>query len=160
EALTLLAAGLAIALIGPVFQVVAGALIIGWSRPQNAWSSVQFRLSFLVLVSAIVRLVSWILVLTAALGWRETADGTRSSLQFSIRGLMLFTLGVALMCGLARALLGLLGNDQYWLSVNVLDDLPIVLCWLVGAWLAVTRWKHHPQVSLTLLVGLAIHLAN
>lgn len=41
---------------------------------------------------------------------------------------------------------------------GLLTQLPVLLVWVVGILLAVTRWGRHPRVSALLVAGLAIYV--
>ena len=41
---------------------------------------------------------------------------------------------------------------------SLLTRLPLLLVWLIGIFVAVTRWDRHPRASLLVTVGLAIQL--
>ena len=128
------------------------------SRGGTSLASVNLLLGILGIAMALIRTASWAALVTAVFGWRTNADGTAPApLQFSIRGLVVVTFAVALLCGLGRALVGFLGETAP-LLIQLVDDLPVVVCLGIGIWIAAARWRRHPAVShlATSAFGLAI----
>jgi len=41
---------------------------------------------------------------------------------------------------------------------NYVCWLPMCVVWLVGMWLAILRWRRHPQVSLLALLGFGMEI--
>jgi hypothetical protein len=121
--------------------------------------NIGLYLGFLQLAMSGVRTVCYAAMIAAVLGWRQASGETRPApLQFSIRGLVLLTLVVALLCGLGRAVAGWLGDagPQF---IQLVDDIPVYACLAVGIWLAIVRWRRHPEVSQLAAIGLGLSLA-
>ena len=112
-------------------------------------------------IGSLVRAVSLAAMLMAALGWRSSslAPGGRRPMQFSIAGLLTLTLVAAVLCGVVRGMITVLGESTFAL-VGLLDELPVVICWLFGAWLAWTRRAEHPQVTRCIAIAIGLQAAN
>jgi hypothetical protein len=109
-------------------------------------------LGLLGLIYTVVRVGAWAAMFVAAFSGRRTmADGGRW--QFSIRGLLLLTLFVGVTCGLLRGLLALFELGAGILILWI-DDVPMLICWLIGARLAIIGRKHHPAVSTLVLAAI------
>jgi hypothetical protein len=65
---------------------------------------------------------------------------------------------VALLCGLVRGLIYLLGESAAYL-LNLIDDIPLIICWIVGIRVAVRRWRVHPEVCRLAVLGISINLS-
>jgi hypothetical protein len=109
-------------------------------------------------IASLIRAGGWAAILVAIFGWREGAARGKSPLQFSIRGLLVVTFVVAVLCGLVRGVAMLLGESADVL-MTLLDDIPVILCWAVGARLAWSRWQLHPQVSKCTLIAIGLACA-
>jgi hypothetical protein len=123
-------------------------------------ASIGVYLGILGVAASLLRACAWIGLLIALFGWRQTAARPSGlpAFQFSIRGLMILTLAIALLCGLGRGLVYLLGESAAFL-LNLIDDIPLILCWIIGMRVALRRWHMHPQVSHCVVVGVSIMLA-
>jgi hypothetical protein len=122
----------------------------------NPRADVVLYYQVIAAIASLVRAAGWGTMLTAIFGWRERAPAGRvSRFQFSIRGLLVVTFVAAVLCGLLRALALLLGESAEIL-LSLLDDIPVFLCWTVGAWLAWSRWPLHPQVSQHTLIAVGL----
>jgi hypothetical protein len=98
-------------------------------------------------------------MLVAIFGGRdEIGPGRRNPFQFSIRGLCVVTLVVAVLCGITRALAELLDESTTIMLGSLFDDIPTAICWLVGGWLAWTRRILHPEVSRRVLIAIGLQL--
>jgi hypothetical protein len=119
------------------------------------------RLGVLGVVSLLLRAVAWTAILIALFGWRQFPIGALqpARFQFSILGLMCLTLAVAILCGLVRWLVALLGESAVYL-LQWIDDIPLFACWLTGLGVALARWKRHPEVSLFAVLGIGLSLAT
>ena len=123
-------------------------------------ASIGVYLGILALVTSLLRAGAWGAVLVALFGWRPAPPGiaaTQPRFQFSIRGLMILTLAVAVLCGLVRGLIFWLGESAAFL-LNLIDDVPNIVCWIVGMRVALRRWPAHPEVSKFALFGIWIRL--
>jgi hypothetical protein len=113
----------------------------------------------IAVLSAFVGMATWIAMLVAAFGWRQPASHVSSrqfdGWQFSLRGLMLLTLAVAVLCAAVRGVAEFLATDSVLLRSWV-TELPIIVCWLFGLQLAIRRWHWHPAVSRLVLVAIAL----
>ena len=154
--------GLASMLVLNVAQRVGLSFIIHSARsPGQPIASMSVYLGIFGLVSSLLRAGAWGAVLVALFGWRQASSAAAASppFQFSIRGLMILTLAVALLCGMVRGLIALLGESAMYL-INVIDDIPLVICWIIGMRVALVRWRAHPQVSKFALLGIGMSLAT
>jgi hypothetical protein len=124
-------------------------------------STSSFYLGILGITGSLVRTGAWIAFLVALFGWRlrPGEKAGESPWQFSILGLMGVTLAVAILCGVARWLVVWLGESAAHL-IELVDDIPLYVCWLVGLGLAIRRWQRHPAVSRLAVMGIGIHAAN
>jgi hypothetical protein len=128
--------------------------------PGLNWSDFAIYFQITAAVGALVRAAGWMAILVAIFGWRDATDAGRSNpLQFSIRGLLVVTLVVALLCGLFRGLVAFLGESATIL-LTLLDEIPIAICWLFGGWLAWTRRKRHPEVSWRLAIAIGLQCGS
>jgi hypothetical protein len=114
-------------------------------------------LGILTIVGSLIRTGAWIAVLVALFGWRPVADEKLAPArwQFSILGLLGLTLAVAVLCGVARWLVIWLGESAAHL-LQLVDDIPIFVCWLVGLAVAIRSWRQHPSVSLGAVLGIGL----
>ena len=128
---------------------------------RGGWQSLESTsvyLGLLSLAATLLRAGAWAGILVAVFGWREPHPHARAAaFQFSIRGLMIVTLAVALLCGLVRGLIAWLGESAM-LLLNLVDDIPVIVCWIVGIRVALVRWPMHPAVSKCALYGIGINL--
>ena len=106
-------------------------------------------------IASLLRTAGWLAIFVAIFGWRDLSPGSRNSLQFSIKGLLIATLVVAVLCGLLRGLAALMGEAAAILY-SLVDDIPVVLCWIAGGWLAVAQRHQHPAVSRRVLIAIAL----
>ena len=156
-----LAGGLCALLLVSLVQRTAGFLLIeNAQRGGRSIASLAMALSVLGIVSILVRTAGTAAVLAALFGWREAKLPPherlrRSPFQFSILGMLLLTLAVAILCAVVRALIGLLGESAMFL-LQLVDDVPLFVCLLVGIVLAIGRWRRHPQVSLFAAIGISL----
>jgi hypothetical protein len=115
----------------------------------------------LPVVASLVRAAGLATMLVAVFGWRQPASGatTRIPLQFSILGLLVLTLVVAILCVLIRGLIAAL--DEYsFILLSLLDDIPMAICWLFGGWLAGARHAEQPQVSRCTALAIGLQIAS
>jgi hypothetical protein len=153
---------LACMLVAFVGQQVGFHLVLNYMRQAGqSMATVGLPMSIVAIVASLVRTAGWLAILISVFGWRpldrsKTAERL-APLQFSIRALLALTLAVALLCGLGRGLVALMGESAGVL-LNLLDDVPIVVCWLCGAWIARTRWAWHPGVSRLALLAIGLSL--
>jgi hypothetical protein len=116
-------------------------------------------LAVLGLANMLLRTTAWVAILTAIFGWRSSGLARTPTFQFSIRGLLILTLVVALLCAVGRVVVSWLGGvSPYWVSLA--DDLPVSICWFCGGWLAIRRWSEHPIVFGLALAGIALSAAS
>jgi hypothetical protein len=142
----IIAASLASMLVLGVGLRFGTAMILNGTRGAGqSTASVGVYLGILALVASLLRAGAWAAVLIALFGWRDRSTVVAAPFQFSIRGLVVLTLAVALLCGLVRGLIYLLGESAAYL-LNLIDDIPLILCWIVGIRVAVRRWRVHPEV--------------
>jgi hypothetical protein len=122
-------------------------------------STIAIPMSVVGIVASVIRTTGWLAILIAVFGWRTIDPAKTAPLQFNIRMLLALTLAVALLCGLGRGLVALMGESAGYL-LNLLDDVPLVVCWLCGAWIALKRWTWHPGVSRLALVAIGLSLGS
>lgn len=136
------------------WQIVAQVIVRQVVSPPGTTNSRSVYIGLLTILAAPIRLAGWISVLAAIFSERELHGLAvhNRRLQFSVRGLLLLTAVVAVLCAAARIVFGWLGDSSMYL-LNLLDDIPIMICWLCGGWIAIARWPAHPQVSLLTLIG-------
>lgn len=116
-------------------------------------------LGTLGILMALVRTMCWGALIVAVFGWRQGPDDLPTApLQFSIRGLIAVTFAVAVLCGLGRWFVGILGETAPVL-IQFIDDLPLVICLGIGIWIAATRWSRHPWVSFLAVWSFALGIA-
>jgi hypothetical protein len=101
-------------------------------------------------VATLVRTVGWAAALVAIFGWRPARRERSLELQFSIRGLLILTLVVAILCAWLR------GRGTLLVFFR---NTPLVICWIYGCWLALSLKKWHPQVSLRTLLAIGLSCA-
>jgi hypothetical protein len=158
----LLAGALLALLVLSLTTRLASFLIIQSSQqPGRSVQATGLYLGILAIAGSLIRTGAWAAVLVALFGWRPL-PGERPAgapWQFSILGLMGVTLAVAVLCGFARWLVSWLGESATHL-IQLLDDVPLFVCWLVGLGVAIWRWKRHPQVSLLAVLGIGTSIAN
>jgi hypothetical protein len=115
--------------------------------PGLSWSDFAIYFQITAAIVALVRAAGWAAILVAIFGWRGATNAGRTNpLQFSIRGLLVVTLVVAVLCGIIRGLTAILGESASIL-LTLLDEIPIAICWLFGGWTAWVRRRQHPSVS-------------
>jgi hypothetical protein len=142
----LLVAALGGAMVSSIGYRIAAPVIFA-ARGSTPESTIALHFGLLSILAAMFRTACWAALIPAIFGWRTTSDGRASApLQFSIRGLIVVTFVVAVLCGLGRSLVGLLGEAGS-LLVQIIDDLPLVACLGLGIWISVARWPRHPPVS-------------
>jgi hypothetical protein len=110
----------------------------------------------------VIRAMVWAAIIVATLGWRNSTGEQIAPIQFSIRGLIAVTLAVAVVCALMRAVVSLLGDVSplpLQLLLQLVDDIPVIVCLGIGIWTAAVRWRLHPQVSHVAIWALALALA-
>ena len=152
---------LACMLLAFLVQQAGFHLVLNYFRqPGQSASTVALPLSVVGILASIVRTAGWLAILIAVFGWRKL-DPAKSAapLQFNIRMLLALTLAVALLCGLGRGLVALMGESAGFL-LSLLDDVPLVVCWLGGAWIALKRWTWHPGVSRLALLAIGLSLGS
>ena len=157
----IVAASLAGLLVLNVGTRIASTMMISHARSGGqSIASIGVYLGILGVAASLLRAGTWIALLIALFGWRQTATPAPGlpAFQFSIRGLMILTLAVALLCGLGRGLVLWLGESASFL-LNLIDDIPLILCWIIGIRVAIRRWPVHPQVSQFAVLGIGINLA-
>ena len=149
--------GMGAMLAGVAIQTIVVSLLLA-SASTGSMQSLMIGLGIMAVVVSLFRAVGWAAMLTAAFGWRDfSSDAARRPLwQFSIRNLLIVTFAVAVLCGIARALVNLLGEAAMYL-LGLVDELPTFICWIYGGWLAWTRRNRHPQVARR--VGIAVGLS-
>lgn len=158
----IVAASLAGLLVLNVGTRIASSMIISAARRGGQpLASIGVYLGILGIAASLLRASAWIALLIALFGWRQSAPQTSGlpAFQFSIRGLMILTLAVALVCGLGRGLVLWLGESAAFL-LNLIDDIPLIICWIIGLRIAIRRWPVHSQVSAFALWGICIQLAT
>lgn len=158
-----LLAGALLALLVLSLTMRLGSFLIIQSSQQPGQSpqTTGLYLGILAIAGSLIRTGAWAAVLVALFGWRPL-PGERPAAapwQFSILGLMGVTLAVAVLCGFARWLVFWLGESAAHL-IQMVDDIPLFVCWIVGLGLAIWRWKRHPQVSLLTVLGIGTFIAN
>jgi len=149
--------GMACQLAAVAIQTIVVSFLLATTGPRSM-QSLMIGLGIMAVVVSLFRAVGWAAMLTAAFGWRDfSSDAARRPLwQFSIRNLLIVTFAVAVLCGIARALVNLLGEAAMYL-LGLVDELPTFICWIYGGWLAWTRRDRHPQMARR--VGTAIGLS-
>jgi hypothetical protein len=140
-----------------------GALLIISNDSSSGFKSSSMAglyLSMLGLISSLFRAAAWMGILVAIFAWRDNVREGQSSppLQFSIRGLLVLTLVVAVLCAAVRGLITLLGDSALFL-LGLMDEVPLVICWLIGLYLAISRWQLHPDVSKQAALGIGMSIA-
>jgi hypothetical protein len=150
----LLVAALGTTLLTGVAYRIAIPLVVAGSG-NTPISTVAFYLGVIGLVLAFVRTFCWAAVVAAVFGWRSASDRRLAApLQFSIRGLIAVTFVVALFCGFGRIFVSLVGAASPAL-IQIVDDLPVVVCLGIGVWIAAARWSRHPHISLLAILSFA-----
>ena len=126
------------------------------TRGGVSFSDVAIYFQIIAVAGSLIRAAGWGTMTAAIFGWRgPVTPGSASRWQFSIRGLLVVTFVVAIACGLLRWLAVLLGESAEIL-LTLVDDIPVFLCWIVGARLAWTRWRLHPEASRTTLIAIGL----
>jgi hypothetical protein len=121
-------------------------------------ASIGIYLGILGVAATLLRAGAWAGILVAVFGWRRSRqDVAAAPFQFSIRGLMILTLAAALLCGLLRGLISWLGESALFL-LSLIDDIPVMVCWIVGLRLAIVRWPAHLEVSKFAILGFGLSL--
>jgi hypothetical protein len=136
-------------LLGAAAFYLAAIRVLFASLSGASYEKLMIGLSIIGVVVALLRTAGWAATLTAALGWRNSPGTTarRPLWQCSIRHLLIATLGIAVLCGAARALINLLGVSSSIALLGLADELPTAVCWMIGGRLAWKRWNLHPEVS-------------
>jgi len=145
-------------LVWQVRLIVARLAIEQSMRAGASAQTVGFYLAMMSLIALPIRLGVWVTILLAIFGGREAAQSDQSQrvgFQFSIRAVMVLTFVVAVLCAAVRTLAGLMGESAL-LLLTMIDEVPIVGCWLIGIVIATTRWSIHPQVSKAAISGFAL----
>jgi hypothetical protein len=159
SALVLISVGMLI-VVGLVHRI--GARLIVDQANAGGWGSesIDVYLGVLSIGALPIRISAWAMLLVALFGWRERpADQPRTpAFQFSIRSVMIVTVVIALLCALGRGLVWLFG-EQAGVLLSSLNEVPIIVCQLVGIWLAIARWSWHPRESQLALLGFGCMLA-
>ncbi len=138
-------------LIGVAYRIAIPLVVAG--RGNTPISTVAFYLGVIGIVLAFIRTFCWAAVVAAVFGWRAAPDQQIARpLQFSIRGLIVVTFVVALLCGFGRIFASLVGAASPAL-IQIVDDLPVVVCLGIGIWVAAARWSRHPHVSLLAILS-------
>jgi hypothetical protein len=157
----ILVASLATSLVsGLAFRITV--VILADQRGGGYDNTINLVLGSLGILLAVIRTVCWSALLVAIFGWRTGSNGSSSvPLQFSIRGLIVVTFAVAVLCSLGRWLVGILGESAP-VMIQFVDDLPLVTCFGIGIWMAIARWPSHPWVSFlavwSFTLGIAVML--
>jgi hypothetical protein len=155
---SLLAVSLATMLICWIAFRVAVPILVA-HRSGTSVESISVLFGALAILMALVRTLFWGALVAAVFGWRHSPIGSPPApLQFSIRGLIVVTFAVAVLCALGRALVGYLGEAAPAL-VQFVDDLPLVVCLGIGIWIAAARWQRHPAVSHLAVWAFALAIA-
>ncbi len=125
------------------------------------YADVTIYLQIFAAIDTLIRTAGWATMFLAIFGWREAsaASSGKSMLQFSIRGLLVTTFVVAVLCGLLRGLVAALGESAAFL-LAFLGEIPIVICWLAGGSLAWMRWTQHPKVSICALGAIGFQVGG
>jgi hypothetical protein len=149
--------------IGAMLVAAVGMQVSVWfiSRAMSgpSFGSLAPYLAVLGLAHMLLRTTAWVAILTAIFGWRSSGLARPQTFQFSIRGLLILTLAVAVLCAVGRVVVSWLGGvSPYWVSLA--DDLPVSICWFCGGWLAISRRSEHPIVSSLALVAIALSAAS
>jgi hypothetical protein len=157
----LLVAGFLGLLVLSISQRLGFFWIVHVPRSGQSAQAMSVQLGILGIAFLLLRAVAWTAILIALFGWRQPGKHSLRStpFQFSILGLMGLTLVVAVLCGILRWLIALLGESAVFL-LQWIDDIPLYACWLTGLGVALSRWKRHPQVSQLAVVGLGLNLAT
>jgi hypothetical protein len=154
----LLVASLLVMLITWLAFRIAFPIIVA-QQSGTSVESISLLLGTLGILMALVRTLCWWALIAAVLGWRSGPPGSQPApLQFSIRGLIVVTFAVALLCGLGRAFIGLIGETAPRL-VQFVDDLPTIICLAIGIWIAAARWQRHSAVSHVAVWAFALAIA-
>jgi hypothetical protein len=146
--------GLGCMLLAAIGQLVVFSLVL----PRSSGSMANFAifLQLTAAVASLIRAAGWTAMLLAIFGWRSaTPTGGNIPLQFSIRGLLIATFVVAVFCGLVRGLTALLG-ESVAILLSLLDDIPVLLRWIFGGWVAWTRRHRHPAVSTRVITAILL----
>jgi hypothetical protein len=157
----LLAGGLMSVVVLMVGRRLGIAIILNSLPPGQNASVIALDLGILGIASSLLGAGAWTAVLVAVFGWRPLPGATMSGppWQFGILALLVVTLAVAVLFGLARWLVLWLGESAAHL-IQLVDDIPLFVCWLVALAVAIRRWKWHPRVSLLAVSGIGIHIVN
>jgi hypothetical protein len=141
-----------------VFRIATATLVA--NQGGTSLTNLSLLLGTLGILRASINAACWAAIITAVFGWRNAPGGSPPApLQFSIRGLIAVTFGVALLFGLMRALIGYFGDTALSL-VQLVDDLPVIVCLGVGIWIAAARWQRHPAVSNLAVWAFALAIAG
>ncbi len=121
-------------------------------------TSIAFNVGIIRLLALLIRTSVWIAMFVAVFGWRPSdpaATKRDSFYRFSIGGIMLLTFVVAVVCAVVTALIRWLGEfaPVLW---TLAPQIPLAIVWYVGARVAFTRWKKHPQVSAACLIAICL----
>jgi hypothetical protein len=130
---------------------------IGQARGMSV-TSIAFNMGIIRLLALLVRTSVWIAMFVASFGWRPSGPAATkrdSFYRFSIRGVMLLTFVVAVVCAVVTALIRWLGEFAPILW-TLAPQIPLAIVWYVGARVAFTRWKKHPQVSAACLIAIGL----
>ncbi len=150
--------GIACMLSAIVGRQLSFSLLLPVLRRSTADASIYWQI--VAAIVSLIRAAGWAAMFVAIFGWRETAAaGRKSTLQFSIRGLLVATFVVAVLCGLLRGLAVALGESATML-LAFLGEIPIAICWLVGGYLACTRWTLYPRVSRCALGAIGVEVGG
>jgi hypothetical protein len=153
----LLVGSLAIQCVAAIAARVVFHAIIESNR--GNFSELGLYLGALQLVAAAIRAICCVAIIAAIFGWR-ISPVMQAPLQFNIRGLILLTLAVAVLCGLGRVAAPWLGEIWRGGFIQLVDDIPVLVCLIVGIWIAIARWSRHPWVSQIAVVGLSLYLGS
>jgi hypothetical protein len=149
-------------LLGAAAFYLAAIRVLFASLSGASYEKLMIGLSIIGVVVALLRTAGWAATLTAALGWRNSPGTTarRPLWQCSIRHLLIATLGIAVLCGAARALINLLGVSSSIALLGLADELPTAVCWMIGGRLAWKRWNLHPEVSRRVTAAIVLSFAQ
>jgi hypothetical protein len=152
--------GMGAMLAGVTIQTIVVSFLLP-SAGTRSMQSLMIGLGIMAVVVSLFRAAGWAAMLTAAFGWRDVSpDAARRPLwQFSIRNLLIVTFAVAVLCGIARAVVNLLGEAALYL-LGLVDELPTFICWIYGGWLASTRRDRHPQVARRVATAIGLSVVN
>jgi hypothetical protein len=148
--------------LGAMFSVHVGVHVVFYltlTMPSANDGGILLRavLAIVALAGFVMESTAWAAVLTAIFGWRQRSVPRPSPfrVRFSLQSLLLVTLAIAVLCGMASAAASFLDVPDVAL-VSLVEQSPTFLAWLIGTSIALSRWPAHPAVSRAAVIGLGL----